>query len=206
MKNRKNTMEIPALNIDLEAFEAMIDKSDECWFWDGPRDHGYHPVFKIDGVEHSVIHILYQDMYGNISADKAIKSKCGIRGCINPVHKRRVGRAHCSKLTDTKVKQILDSQESTKTLAEKYGVSQVNICNIWRGKSWAHLGGKRGAARKKHLRVKTKPLLVRTGVSTVSYNPLTKKYIPAYLKKPLGEFGSLEEAAAARKKHIEELT
>lgn len=48
-------------------------------------------------------------------------------------------RHHNSKLSEDQVIQIRSSQESARLLAEKFGVSSVQIRNVKKGTSWAHV-------------------------------------------------------------------
>lgn len=190
---------------DLERLMSLVDQRGgwrgHCWFWDGPRNVKYHPVWEVDGVHHSPEHILYQRLCG-IPVDEAepIKSKCHVVGCINPTHKVGGARADAAKLDGEKVQQIRASNDSSKSLAETYGVSRQTICDIWRGRCWVDVPGRRETARARtHRRNKVvKPKRIRVGVTGIKFDPDTGKYIASYYKKHIGESDSLEGAVALR--------
>ena len=191
---------------DLERLMSFVEQRDPCWFWDGPRNGTYHPVFVVDGVTCCPKDILYQNLCGKPLGETG--SKCKVAGCINPVHMVGGPRADYAKLDGMKVRHILESDESSKKLAETYGVSTKAICDIWSGKSWVGVPGERVNSRKRaranRERLKLKPKRIRVGAAGIMFDPDTRKYVASYYKKHIGESDSLEGAVALRAKHIEE--
>ncbi len=201
-------MNIPILkDAELERFMSLIDTSTGCWFWDGPRDDAYQPVFKHNGGEYSARDILYQQKHGVTDL-----SPCKIGGCINPDHIQKCDdkkpRKPRSGLSGSDVLEILDSIESVADIAKKYEVSVDAIYSIIKGTTWKHIPRPRVRGktvfRKRKLRavVKTHRRDIKTPVNGVTFNPDTEKYTASYYKKVIGESASLEEAAEMRAEHI----
>lgn len=189
-------------DLELERLMSFVDQSEDCWFWDGDRDDDYQPVFEVDGVKYHPGDILYQKLCGTF---EDIESACLIPGCIRPSHKIGGARAAASKLDGEKVLHIIESNLSSKALAEIYGVSTRTICNIWKGNSWANVPGKRESSRvraRRKTRV-NKPKRIKTGKSGIAFDLDTGKYIVSYYKK-IGESDSLEGAIEMRNQHIKE--
>lgn len=186
---------------NLERLIAMVDQSSDCWFWDGDRDDGYQPVIEIDGINYHPEYILRQHLRG-IQSRNAM-SKCHVVGCINPTHKVGGARTDAAKLDGEKVQQIRASNDSSKSLAETYGVSRQTIRDIWRGRCWVDVPGRRETARARARRrnkvVKPKRIWVQSGIK---FDPDTRKYIASYYKKTIGESDSLEGAVMLRNMEI----
>ncbi len=178
---------------DLERLMSFVSQRG-CWFWDGTRNSKYHPIFEIDGVTYSPEHLLYQNLCG-VQVQR-IKSKCRVTGCINPAHKVGGARADVAKLDGEKVQRIRASDKPSVNLAKEYGVSTQTICDIWRGKTWTNVPGRRETARSRRNKVaKPKRIWVQPGIK---FDPDTGKYIASYYKKTIGESDSLVGAVLMR--------
>jgi len=193
---------------DIERLMAMIDQSDGCWFWNGPRDDNYNPVFEIDGVAHSPRDILCYDKYGitTINPCKAMEN------CLNPIHsilgKTREAR---SGLKGSEVVEILASNESVYSIAKTYKVCKVTIYNIINNVTWQHIKRnpriKRKRKRKGEVKkVKAPQKLINTDFTGIKFDPDTGQYIASYYRKHIGESDSLEGAIAIRREHTERIS
>jgi len=188
-----------------DRFMSLVDQNG-CWFWNGPRDESYRPVFKHGGGEHLVRDILYQERYGVSDL-----IPCRVQGCINPDHIMKCGskkpKEPRSKLRGADVLEILASRESVSDLAKKYEVSMGTIYGIVNGVTWKHIPRStyKTVFRKRQSKPQVvKPLQrdIKTHVNGVTFNPDTGKYTASYYKKDIGESDSLEKAATMRAEYV----
>ena len=99
--------------------------------------------------------LVIRHLNGNRVDDRAVNLKWGTSQ-ENSDDMRRHGTwlhgepVHTSKLTETDVREILESNESNLSLGHKYGVTPGSICHIRKGRSWKHISGKDYYARKRH--------------------------------------------------------
>jgi hypothetical protein len=76
-RNRCNT---------IEDFWARVDKSGECWEWQGTLTSNGYGRFKIKGVTYSGHRLAWIDTYGQIPQDLFVCHKCDNRKCVRPGH------------------------------------------------------------------------------------------------------------------------
>ncbi len=70
----------------LERFEAMIDRSGECWQWTGSiRPNGY-ASFYVDNKTTSAHRFAYTAFIGPIPEGLVIDHLCRNRSCVKPAH------------------------------------------------------------------------------------------------------------------------
>lgn len=148
-------------------FLSRLDRSggdDSCWLWKGyinPQT-GY-------GVAHgsplrnrmmSAHRLSFHLHHGKDPGRLFVLHRCDVRTCVNPRHlflgtardnwadsiakgrqvAVRIGEANSrSKLTADKVREIRRSTATSAELARRFGVSNVAIGLIRRGRSWAHV-------------------------------------------------------------------
>ena len=99
-----------------------------------------------------------------------------------------------SKLTEKQVLEIFFSDERDQNvLAERYGVVQTLISQIWRKTIWKHI------LNDKHKERSTIRKDCRSGVTGVSWNNSKKQWTAKIRTKILGSFASKDDAIAARK-------
>ena len=132
--------------------------SHECWEWIGFKDgNGYGRYGRI--LAHR---IAYELTLGEIPRGMAVCHKCDNPGCVNPDHlwigtqadnvrdmlakgrdrrgpPRRGETSNKAKLTSNQVREILQSTETLRTLADRYGVSGTAIHYIRHKRNWRHL-------------------------------------------------------------------
>jgi hypothetical protein len=131
-----------------------------CIEWAGSRDvYGYGRI-KIHGKAHKAHRLAYEKSYGGIPEGLFVCHKCDNPPCVNPDHlyagtaadnardsrirgRRRRGTAHWqAKLTAEKVLQIRaarDTGETYKSIASRYGITDVQARNVATRKQWAYL-------------------------------------------------------------------
>lgn len=123
----------------------------ECWMWDGPPGAGYGRVHGMGA--HRASYLIH---HGPIPDGQHVLHSCDTPGCVSPDHlsagthqdnmrdrnsrgRTAIGEQSGHKLTESEVQAILASSDSTRTLARRYGVSNVQVGRIKRGESWSHL-------------------------------------------------------------------
>jgi len=70
---------------------------------------------------------------------------CGQGLCVSPIHRTQIWSTVRTKLTPTEVLFIYDHRHRIDSyqLADMFGVSQSAVANIWTGKRWSNLTGKK---------------------------------------------------------------
>jgi hypothetical protein len=147
-----------------DRFWEMVRKggTEECWLWTGATTWGYGQIGSggQDGPPLKAHRVSWELRHGPIPPGLHVCHRCDVRACVNPQHlflgtrqdnmddMRLKGRAtrgerdSQAKLTAEKVLEIrkaLQGGTRHRDLAATYGVSQGNISNIARNKSWRHI-------------------------------------------------------------------
>lgn len=146
-----------------DKFESCVIKQDGCWDWDGSiTSGGYTEVFW-KGKHLVGSRVSYELHIGPIPEGKIVCHTCDNRKCTNPDHlfvgsnkdnstdmvkkKRHIHgeKAYNAKLTNEDVINIRAEYQKGvrgkgyRSLAVKYGVSDITIYDIIRGKYWRHV-------------------------------------------------------------------
>lgn len=139
-----------------ERFWAKVQKTDSCWNWTAGKNKGYGQ-FKVFGKMILTHRFSYELHYGAIPAEMLVCHRCDNPVCVRPDHlflgthidnmndREQKGRSTFgvkngnAKLTEEKVKEIRVLNLSRGEIAERYGVSQVQIGRIRSGKQWKHI-------------------------------------------------------------------
>lgn len=126
-----------------------------CWLWTGARDRdGYGVIDAPDYARQLRAHrVAYELAHGRIPAGKQVMHTCDNPTCCNPNH-LRVGSADennkdkaqklraSAKLTADDVREIrrrLAAGHTLAEIAERFGVTGVNVWHIKHRHSWRHL-------------------------------------------------------------------
>lgn len=135
-----------------ERLWANIDKSGDCWLWQGHVDSNGYPQIRADGVKDMVYRVVYRLLVGPIPEGQVIMHKCDTPRCCNPDHlvagtqmqnlqdckakgrNARGSRHGLSKLTDDQVAYIHASPKSQQKVADELGVSRSLVGLIRQGK------------------------------------------------------------------------
>lgn len=152
-----------------ERHAAKVDVRgpDECWPWRGAKDGRGYGAIQGEGETLVRAHrVAWERENGPIPEGKIIMHSCDCPGCQNPAHlspgthkenaedRMRKGRNNTAsgakmvrhrKLADSQVFEIIalrnEKKLPLKTIGVMYGVSDVNIGMICRGKTYGWLTG-----------------------------------------------------------------
>lgn len=140
----------------VDRFYCSFEQSGDCWLWDGHiNDKGYG-VFCMNGRKESAHRAAWLLLRGPIHDGLHVLHRCDVRNCVNPDHlwlgthrdnmrdmsaKGRGGTTRGEStpwavLDEAKVRSILESAESGRALARKYGVSNSTVYAVRQGKTW----------------------------------------------------------------------
>lgn len=116
-----------------------------CWTWQGPTSTGYARR-RIKGQLVLVHRLMYEKTYGPIDPALEIDHLCRNRACINPDHLEAVTRAvnvrrgASTKLdveAATEIRRLYSEEGwSQAKIARTFGVVQVTVSDIVRGRTW----------------------------------------------------------------------
>ena len=144
-----------------ERFESKVAPVPEsgCHLWAAARTRKGYGQFIFDGRKQYAHRVAWQLAHGPIPAEMLVLHKCDTPACVNPEHlflgtnvdnmadkvakgrqSRLRGEANgCAKLTESKASELLATPGSCTAVAARFGVSNVMVSLIRRGKKWAHL-------------------------------------------------------------------
>lgn len=128
-----------------ERFWAKVHKTDSCWLWTASLTFGYGSFW--DGKGQVRAHrFAYELLVDPIPEGLQLDHLCRIRHCVNPDHLEAVTNAEnvqrgvVAKLNWTLVREIRAAHrtgETGKSLAARFGVSEMTISYVVRGVVWA---------------------------------------------------------------------
>lgn len=142
------------------AKERLLEKTapaaNGCIEWTGCANQKGYGMMVYKGRIHAAHRVSWQEHFGAIPSGIMVMHKCDNPKCVNPEHLRLGtqqdnmddmkekgrqytprGEAHKrSKLTWAAVRDIRTSGESARSLASKYGVSDMTIYYVKTGKGW----------------------------------------------------------------------
>lgn len=72
-----------------ERLWAKVDKSGECWLWDGAKSGGYGQL-KNAGKNVGAHRVAYEEAHGPIPAGMVVDHRCHVKLCVRPEHLRVV--------------------------------------------------------------------------------------------------------------------
>lgn len=87
---RYGTTELRPKPTDEERFLARLDKTEECWLWQGYLDWAGYGSWLCQGIHMRPHRWAYEHWVGPIPKGMQIDHMCRIRHCVNPLHLRIV--------------------------------------------------------------------------------------------------------------------
>lgn len=141
-----------------ERFEARIEKrADGCWIISGHRTKGGYVQMRVDGKVHYAHRLSFALYRDEIPDGLFVCHHCDVPNCVNPDHlflgtaadnmadkvakgRQPRGAAHGrSKLSEDDARYILRSKLGSAELSRLYHITIQSVCDIRKGKNWAHL-------------------------------------------------------------------
>lgn len=113
-----------------------------CWIWQRSHRRDGYGQMKWNERMACAHRVLYELTYGPIPAGLELDHLCRVLNCVNPDHLEavtaaiNVRRSATAKLTAEQVAEIRASDERGAVLATRYAVSQSNVSQIRRGRTW----------------------------------------------------------------------
>jgi hypothetical protein len=141
-------------------FWKRVDKSGDCWLWQGWMNPDGYGEFRMNYHTHLAHRLSYEWANGEIPDGMCVCHSCDVPACVNPDHlflgtqadnvRDRHEKGHtahgegaaASKLTVSEVRtirELFDSGRSKRSLAVQFGVSRKNIRCIVNRDTWAWL-------------------------------------------------------------------
>lgn len=152
---------------DRAAFEALIDKTGDCWIWLGRRSSRGYGRLRSEG-RWIYAHRLSYELY----TGKPLGSAVGMHSCDNPLcvrpdhiepgtinknfkdmWRRKRGHLHIgdnhprSRITSEIARRIYADPRPVRTIARELGYSRNLVRSVKTGATWAHATGATNAAR-----------------------------------------------------------
>jgi hypothetical protein len=142
-----------------QRFWEKVNKTSTCWWWTGARNNLGYGFIRRRPKTYSAHRLSWTFANGPIEDSLWVLHKCDNPSCVNPDHlflgthrdnerdKTEKGRAHRigtrnAKLTEEQVREIRVLSAaglSQRKIASQFGVTQVTICNVQRGRSYSYV-------------------------------------------------------------------
>lgn len=160
MKHRPNRTHQPITESVAAAFYARVQRTESCWTWTGKTDKSGYGVFYKDGGDFRAHRVAYAIGNGVGPGTMFVCHRCDNPRCVRPDHlflgsnrentadrhaKGRSAKGSSSgaaKLTESDVAAIraaLRGGAKQVDMAIRFGITQANVSEIARGKTWRHV-------------------------------------------------------------------
>ncbi len=119
----------------------QVSSDSGCWLWLGSLSRDGYAACK-EPESNRAHRVYYIRMVGPIPTGKELDHLCVVRHCVNPAHLEAVThlenhrRSRVGILTEADVIDIRRSNETTESLAERYGVAYITLYQARVGTSW----------------------------------------------------------------------
>ncbi len=115
-----------------------------CWIWRrGKQSDGYGSYTSADGKRGSLAHrVFYEERFGPIADGYELDHLCRRRDCVRPdhlepvTHTRNIQRGAVAKINYAIAEEMRASDLDSKTLMERYGLSEAQVCNVLARRAW----------------------------------------------------------------------
>jgi hypothetical protein len=112
-----------------ERFLSYIDINNECWEWQGKKNHLGYGRFKIGRKSFGAHRVSYELFIGQIAEGLELDHTCRVRHCVNPNHLEPVSHAENMRRAFAFIHANKDHEPEWKHL------KQGRICGICRSRS-----------------------------------------------------------------------
>lgn len=144
-------------------FWTKVDKSGNCWLWTASGTRAGYGLFWLNRRNELSHRVSWTIHYGAIPEGMLVCHTCDTPACVNPSHLflgtyadnaqdrerkgrgaknipdskgERNGRAKLTASDVQKIRQLLNDGHSGRSIAKQFGVSDVMVSFIRRGKNW----------------------------------------------------------------------
>jgi hypothetical protein len=123
-------------------------RPDDCWEWLGHMTECGHGKLTFCGRDTLAHRWMWEMLFGPIPRGLVVYSTCDKKACVNPHHLACGTQADANRssiqtkllpadVAEIKAEKDTRNAHTARMLAERYGVSEQTIRDIWRGGSWA---------------------------------------------------------------------
>ena len=138
-------------------FWEKVRKTETCWFWTAQINNKGYGCFVYQGRLVYAHRMAWRLTLGDPPIGKNILHRCDVPACVNPSHlfvggqtenmldcsaKGRISRGErhpYAKLTTADVLAIRADTRAQRTIAAEFGIKQMTVSDIKRGKTWKHV-------------------------------------------------------------------
>ncbi len=118
---------------EIERFWLKVEKSSNCWLWNGKTTKQGFGVFSLEGGARILAHRYYwQFLFGGISNAILLMHTCPNAHCVNPEHLKEIARSE----RFSKVRHVPEPQPVEERFWSK--VRKTDSCWIWAGRKAKH--------------------------------------------------------------------
>lgn len=145
-----------------EIIKSLCAEDCDCLVWTRSCCNG-HPAMRVGTKTNLVRRVLWTELHGEIPAGHIVHMTCTTPKCVQPEHLElttykklgkqlgalgimsgpvrsaaiaRAKRKTHGKLSDEAVRDIRNSDEPGRVLAERHGVSQAHVSKVQKHKAW----------------------------------------------------------------------